>query len=128
MMHMTSSTAPQYSLYNLSFICFDLISLWVDFKGTTCENNDHMSKVTHQVILCGCLDERTVTIIKNNGHLCWPDLVALSSTTFTRQVSSMIHSARPMVTPVTNIVFCCFVFLYLKCGDGWTDGQHVRKQ
>ena len=23
----------------------------------------------------------------------------------------MIHSARPIVTPVANIVFCCFVFL-----------------
>ena len=22
----------------------------------------------------------------------------------------MIHSARPTVTPITNIVFCCFVF------------------
>ena len=35
----------------------------------------------------------------------------------------MIHSARPIVTPVANIVFCCFVFLALKSGDG-----HVRKQ
>ena len=25
----------------------------------------------------------------------------------------MIHSARPIVTPLANIVFCCFVFLYL---------------
>ena len=38
----------------------------------------------------------------------------------------MIHSARPIVTPVANIVFCCFVDL--KSGDGRTDGQHVRKQ
>ena len=30
----------------------------------------------------------------------------------------MIHSARPMVTPVANIVFSCFVFLDLKSGDG----------
>ena len=40
----------------------------------------------------------------------------------------MIHSARPIVTPVANIVFCCFVLLDLKSGDGRTDGQHVRKQ
>ena len=32
----------------------------------------------------------------------------------------MIHSARPIVTPVANIVFCCFVFLHLKSGDGRT--------
>ena len=44
----------------------------------------------------------------------------------TRQVSSLIHSARPMVTPVANIVFCCFVFLDLKSGGGWTDGQHAK--
>ena len=41
--------------------------------------------------------------------------------TNTRQVSSMIHSARSTVTPVANIVFCCFVFLDLKSGDGRTD-------
>ena len=29
----------------------------------------------------------------------------------------MIHSVRPIVTPVANIVFCCFVFLDLKSGD-----------
>ena len=40
----------------------------------------------------------------------------------------MIHSARPIVTPVANIVFCCYVFLDLKSGDGRTDGQHVRKE
>ena len=40
----------------------------------------------------------------------------------------MIHSARPIVTPVANIVFCCFVLLDLKTGDGRTDEQHVRKQ
>ena len=45
----------------------------------------------------------------------------------TRQVSSMIHSARPIFTPVANIVFC-FVFLDLKSVDGRTDGQLVRKQ
>ena len=28
----------------------------------------------------------------------------------------MIHSARPIVTPVENIAFCCFVFLDLKSG------------
>ena len=32
----------------------------------------------------------------------------------------MIHSARPIVKPVANIVFCCFVFLDLKSGDGRT--------
>ena len=43
----------------------------------------------------------------------------------TRQVSSMIHSARPIVTSVANI-FCCFAFSrFEKCGR--TDGQHVRK-
>ena len=40
-----------------------------------------------------------------------------------RQVSSMIHSARPIVTPVANIVFCCLVFLDLKSGDGRTDNM-----
>ena len=35
----------------------------------------------------------------------------------------MIHSARPIVTPVANIVFCCFVFLDLKSGDRRTEGQ-----
>ena len=40
----------------------------------------------------------------------------------------MIHSARPIVTPVANIVFCCFVFLDLKNGNWRTDGQHVGKQ
>ena len=28
----------------------------------------------------------------------------------------MTHSARPIATPVANIVFCCFVFLDLKSG------------
>ena len=32
----------------------------------------------------------------------------------------MIHSARPTVSPVANIVFCCFVYLDLKSGDGRT--------
>ena len=32
----------------------------------------------------------------------------------------MIHSARPIVTPVANIVFCCFVFLDWRSGDGRT--------
>ena len=35
----------------------------------------------------------------------------------------LIHSARPTVTPVANIVFCCFVFLDLKSGDGRTDNM-----
>ena len=35
----------------------------------------------------------------------------------------LIHSARPIVTPVANIVFCCFVFLDLKSGDGRTDNM-----
>ena len=35
----------------------------------------------------------------------------------------MIHSGRPIVTPVANIVFCCFVFLDLKSGDGRTDNM-----
>ena len=48
----------------------------------------------------------------------------------------MIHSARPTVSPVVNIVFSlCFVLLdFEKWGltdgltDRRTDGQHVRKQ
>ena len=43
----------------------------------------------------------------------------------------MIHSARPAVSLVVNIAFCCFVFIrFEKCGrtDIRTDGQHVRKQ
>ena len=32
----------------------------------------------------------------------------------------MIHSARPIVTPEANIVFCCFVLLHLERGDGRT--------
>ena len=39
----------------------------------------------------------------------------------TRQVSSMIHSARPIVTPAANIVFCCFVL----GTDVRKDGQHM---
>ena len=35
----------------------------------------------------------------------------------------MIHSARPTVSPVATIVFCCFVLLDLKSGDGRTDGR-----
>ena len=35
----------------------------------------------------------------------------------------MIHSARPIVTPVATIVLYCFVFLDLKSGDGRTDGR-----
>ena len=35
----------------------------------------------------------------------------------------MIHSARPIVTPVANIVFCCFIFLDLKSWDGRTDNM-----
>ena len=32
----------------------------------------------------------------------------------------MIHSARPTVLPVVTIVFCCFVLLDMKSGDGRT--------
>ena len=35
----------------------------------------------------------------------------------------MIHSARPTDSPVATIVFCYFVLLGLKSGDGRT---HVR--
>ena len=38
----------------------------------------------------------------------------------TSQVSTMIHSARPTVSPVATIVFCCFVLLDLK-STGRTD-------
>ena len=41
----------------------------------------------------------------------------------TRQVSSMTHSARPTVSPVATIVFCCFVLLDLKSGDGRQYGR-----
>ena len=34
----------------------------------------------------------------------------------------MINSARLIVTPVTNIVFCCFVLLDLKSGES-RDGR-----
>ena len=40
----------------------------------------------------------------------------------------MIHSARPIVTPVANIVLCCFVFSKFENWNGQTDGRHVRKQ
>ena len=40
-----------------------------------------------------------------------------------RQVSSMIHSPRPIVTPVANIVLCCCVSLDLKSVDGRTDNM-----
>ena len=35
----------------------------------------------------------------------------------------MIHSAKPIVTPVGNIFCCCFVLLDLKSGDGRTDNM-----
>ena len=35
----------------------------------------------------------------------------------------MIHSARPTVSPVATIIFCCFVLLDVKSGDGRTDEQ-----
>ena len=41
------------------------------------------------------------------------DAVFLYNTIEMSQVSSMIHSARHIVTQVANIVFCCFVFLDL---------------
>ena len=34
----------------------------------------------------------------------------------------MIHLARPTVSPVATIIFCCFVLLDLKSGDGRMDG------
>ena len=56
----------------------------------------------------------TLNIFYNNGE-SW----ATRNIFYTRQVvSSMIHSVWPIVTPVANIVFCCFVFLDLKSGDG----------
>ena len=51
-----------------------------------------------------------------------PPMSGLLRNTY-RQVSSMIHSARPIVTPVTNIVFCYFVFLDLKSGNRCTKGR-----
>ena len=39
----------------------------------------------------------------------------------------MIHPARPTGSPVATIVFCCFVLLDLKSGDGRTVGEHVQK-
>ena len=35
----------------------------------------------------------------------------------------MIHSTRPTVSSVATIIFCCFVLLDLKSGDGLTDGR-----
>ena len=35
----------------------------------------------------------------------------------------MIHLTRPTVTPVATIVFCRFVLLDLKSGDGRTDNM-----
>ena len=44
----------------------------------------------------------------------------------------MIHSARPIVSPVVNIVFAwnlfCFARFWKVGTDVWTEGQHVRKQ
>ena len=57
--------------------------------------------------------------LKNN--LFWMNLFDYKYDT--RQVSLMIHSARPIVTPVANIVFCCFVFLDLKSEDERTDNM-----
>ena len=51
------------------------------------------------------------------NHVKYLHIINIEST---RQVSSVIHSARPIVTPVANIVFCCFVFLDLESGDGQT--------
>ena len=51
----------------------------------------------------------------------------LAKLTITRKVSSMIHSARPTVTPVANNVFYCFVLLDLKSGDGRTDVRTYRR-
>ena len=39
------------------------------------------------------------------------------------KVSSMIHSARPTVSPVAIIISCCFVLLDFKSGDRWTDNM-----
>ena len=33
----------------------------------------------------------------------------------------MIHLAKPTVSPLVTIIFCCFVLLDLKSGEGWTD-------
>ena len=51
-------------------------------------------------------------------------------TSITRQVSSMIHSARPTVSPVANIVFALNLFCFEKWGrtDGRTSVRHVQKQ
>ena len=47
----------------------------------------------------------------------------LTEATNTRQVSSMIHSARPTISPVANIVFALTLFCFEKWGrtDGRTD-------
>ena len=44
----------------------------------------------------------------------------------TRHVSSMNHSARPTVPPGATIIFCCFVLLDLKSGDGTDVRTNVR--
>ena len=60
--------------------------------------------------------------LKNRLYLFFAQVTELKMK-LTTQVSSMIHSARPMVMPVANIVFCCFVFLDLKSGEGRTDNM-----
>ena len=57
-------------------------------------------------------------------------LAAAAEIRETRQVSSMIHSARPAVSPVANIAFALFCFArFWKVGmDGHSDGRHVQKQ
>ena len=54
-----------------------------------------------------------------------PDLLILKKT---RQVSSVIHSARPTVSPLVNVVFAWNLLWFARFWKVRTDGQHVRKQ
>ena len=54
----------------------------------------------------------------------------ITKTVIARQVSSMIHSSRPTVSPVVNIVFAWNLFCFEKWGQTYrrTNGRHVQKQ
>ena len=55
------------------------------------------------------------------GWQCWKD--PLYDARVTRQVSSMIHSARPTVSPVVSIVFAWNLFCFARF---WKVGTNVR--
>ena len=86
--------------------------IWIDFFKSNffgCLKNWPSLFYLLQIYL-----KQKVKFGRHGDHLYWNK---------TRQVSSMIHSARPIVTSVATSVFCCCVFLDLKSGDGRTDGR-----